>query len=95
MKEEAKTTIMSMILDLPKDVETAIALQARAAHMPTEEYLAQIVEHAVENRRRAAANQLRAHLDVMAASTTPETTAEQMESALEEALAAARPSRQW
>ena len=84
---------MSMILELPKDVEAALAFQARAAQMPTELYLAKLVELAVANRRRAAGEQLRRHLDVMADSLNPDTTAEQMEAALDKALAAVRPIR--
>ena len=49
---------MSMILDLPKDVEAALASQARAAQMPTEQFLAKMVAQAIENRRRMAAAQL-------------------------------------
>lgn len=86
---------MSMILELPKDIEAALAFQARAAQMPTEQYLAHIVELAVENRRRMAAEQLRQHLDGMAECIAPETTTEQMEAALQDALAAVRPQRFW
>ncbi|MEI9814732.1 MAG: putative toxin-antitoxin system toxin component, PIN family [Acidobacteriota bacterium] len=57
---------MSLILELPKEIEAALALQARAAHMPTEQYLARLVERAVESRRRDAADQLVHHLDSMA-----------------------------
>ena len=42
---------MSIILKLPKEIEAALAFQARAAQMPTEKYLAHIVELAVENHR--------------------------------------------
>jgi hypothetical protein len=57
---------MSMIPDPPKDVEAALALQARAAHMPAEQYLTKMVECAIENRRRMAAEQLSRHLGVVA-----------------------------
>ena len=86
---------MSMTLELPKDVEATLAFQARAAQMSTELYLAQLVERAVEGRRRNAAEQLIKHLDVLAAEVAPDTTPEQMEAALEEALAAVRPKRSW
>ena len=86
---------MSMTLELPKDVEATLAFQARAAQMPTELYLAQLVERAVEGRRRSAAEQLVKHLGVMATEVAPDTTPEQMEAALEEALAAVRPKRSW
>jgi len=86
---------MSVTLDLPKDVEAALASQARAAQMPTDQYLAKIVEHAVALRRRRAADELARQLDVMASHVPPETTQEQMETAPEEALAAVRPKRNW
>ena len=86
---------MSMILELPKDIEAALAFQARAAHMPTETYLAKMVERAVENRRRMASEQLSHHLGVMADSVAPDTTTEQMEAAFDDALAAVRPHRGW
>lgn len=86
---------MSMILDLPKDVEAALAAQARAAQMAPEQFLAKMVAQAVENRRRAAAAQLAGHLDTMAATIAPETTTAEMEAALEDALAAVRPHRTW
>jgi hypothetical protein len=86
---------MSFTLDLSKDIEATLASQARAAHMPTERYVAQIVEHAVKLQRRRAADALEKHLEVMASQVTPGTTPEEMEAALEEALAAARPQRNW
>ena len=86
---------MSVILDLPKDVEAALASQARAARMPTERYVAHIVERALELRRRRAAQDLELHLDSMASQVAPETKPEEMEAALEEALAAVRPQRNW
>jgi hypothetical protein len=86
---------MSMTLELTEDVEAVLMFHARAARMPTERYLANLVERAVESRRRAAADQLGEHLDSMAAQIVPATTAEQMEAALEEALIAVRPHRVW
>ena len=86
---------MSVILELPKDVEAALASQARAARMPTERYVAHIVERALELRRRHAAQNLEQHLDSMASQVVPETTPEEMETALEEALADVRPQRRW
>lgn len=95
VEREIEETAMSMILELPKDVEATLAFQARAAHMPTEQYLAMVVERAVENRRRMAGEQLSRHLDVMAGCVAPETTPEQMEAALDDALATVRPHRGW
>lgn len=95
VEREIEENAMSMILELPKDVEAALAFQARAAQMPTEQYLAKMVERAVENRRRTAGELLSRHLDVMADSLQPHTTSEQMEAAFDEALAAVRPQRGW
>lgn len=86
---------MSVILELPKDVEAALASQARAARMPTERYVAHIVERALELRRRHAAQNLEQHLDSMASHVAAETTPEEMEAALEEALTDVRPRRRW
>lgn len=86
---------MSMILELPEDIEATLAFQARAAQMPTEQYLAKMLERAVENRRRMAGEQLSRHLNAMADSVRPDTTSEQMEAAFDEALAAVRPHRGW
>jgi hypothetical protein len=86
---------MSVILELPKDVEAALASQARAARMPTERYVAYIVERALELRRRHAAQHLEQHFDSMASQVAPETTPEEMEAALEEALTDVRPQRRW
>ena len=86
---------MSMTLELPEEVEAALAAQARAAQMPTERYLAQIVERAMEGRRRSAVEQLVRNLDVMAGKVATETTPEQMEAAFEDALASVRPQRVW
>jgi hypothetical protein len=63
--------------------------------MPAEHYLVHIVELAVENRRRIAAEQLGPHLEEMAECIAPETTSEQMEAALQDALAAIRSQRAW
>lgn len=84
-----------MTFELPKDVEAALAFQARAARMPSEEYLAKIVQRAVENRCRLAVEQLIRHLDVMADQVMPDTSPEQIEVALNDALAAVRPHRIW
>lgn len=65
---------MSIVLKLPKDIEAAFAFQARAAQMPTERYLAHIVELAVESRRRMAAERVRHHLATMAECIAPGTT---------------------
>lgn len=86
---------MSMTLDLPKDIEAALAAQARAAQMEPEQFLAKMVAQAIENRRRVAAAELVGHLDVMAESVARDTSTAEMEAALEDALAAVRPHRNW
>jgi hypothetical protein len=86
---------MSVTLNLSKDIEATLAFQARAAQMPTERYVTQIVEQAVKLQRRRAAEALEKHLDVMSSQVAPGTTPDEMEAALEEALAAVRPQRSW
>ena len=63
--------------------------------MSTERYVADIIGSAIEHSRVRAAGDLERQLDVMAAQIPAETTPEQMEAALEEALAAVRPRRGW
>ncbi len=56
--------------------------QARAAQMPADRYLAEIVANALERKHRRDVTNLADHLDkAMAADVAPETTAEQMEAA--------------
>ncbi len=86
---------MDMIIELSDENAAVLASQARAARMPPERYLAQIVARALESQHSHAAGQLGQHLDYMASQVRPETTPEQMEAALEEALAAVRPRRSW
>ncbi len=86
---------MSLTIELSKDVEAALASQASAAQVPTERYVAEIIEEALKRRERNAVNELKAHLDDMAGAVAPGTTREEMESALEEALSAVRPPRNW
>ena len=86
---------MSLTIDLPEELEAALAFQARAAHMDTEHYLAQIVERALKRQRQRAPKNLRQNLDTVAAQVLPETTSEEMEAALDAALAEVRPHRNW
>src|SRR5438128_2540828 len=81
-----RTSPMAVTVELSPEKEAALASQARAAHMPPERYLAEIVERALEIQQRRAAETLGRHLDSMAATISPETTADEMEAALEEAL---------
>lgn len=86
---------MSLTIDLSKELEAALASQARAARMDTEDYLKQIVEHALKLQRESAVRSLQIQLDQVAAQVLPETTPEEMEAAIEAALADARPQRSW
>lgn len=63
--------------------------------MLTNRYLAQIVAHALDARHRNKVQKLEKHLDYMASQVVPETTAEEMEAALQEALDHVRQQRTW
>lgn len=82
-------------IELSEKDAAVLASQAQAVHMAPERYLSEIVSRALERQQRSAAADLAGHLDVMAARILPGTTAEEMEAALEEALAAVRPRRSW
>lgn len=86
---------MNMTIDLSERYATALEAQARAARMPTERYLAHIVARALERQHRRDAENLEHHLGYMASQVLPETTSDQMEAALEEALSHVRPHRSW
>lgn len=86
---------MNLNIDLSEQYAAALEAQARAAHMPTERYLAHIVTRALEIRHRRDVENLAQHLDDMAAQVAPETTPEEMEAALSEALGDVRPHRSW
>jgi len=84
-----------MTIDLSDKDAAALASQARAASMPPERYLSFIIARALERQHTRAAEELAQHLDHMASQVRPETGPEEMEAALEEALAAVRPRRGW
>ena len=86
---------MNLTIDLSEQNAAALEAQARAARMPTERYLAYIVARALERQHRRDAENLGKHLDTMASKVAPETTSEEMEAALQEALAHVRPYRSW
>lgn len=86
---------MNVTIDLSDQNAAALAAQARAAHMPTERYLAHIVERALDSQHRGDQAALERHLDSMATAVIPETTPEEMEAALGEALRTVRPQRHW
>jgi len=86
---------MNLTIDLPDHNAAEIEVQARAARMPADRYLALIIAHALESRHRNKVHKLEKHLDDMASRVVPETTAEEMEAALQEALDHVRPRRNW
>jgi len=86
---------MNLTIDLPEQTAAVLEAQARAAHMPAERYLAQIVARALENQHRRDVEKLQLHLDQMASQVAPETTTDEMEAALEAALEHVRPRRSW
>jgi hypothetical protein len=86
---------MNLTIDLSEQNAAALEAQARAAHMPAEQYLAHIVARALERQHQRDAVNLAKHLDYMASQVAPDTTAEEMEAALQEALAQVRPHRSW
>jgi hypothetical protein len=77
---------MNLTIDLSDNNAAELEAQARAAHMPTDRYLAEIVAHALESRHKRKAQRLEEHLDTWASYVVPGTTAEEMEAALQEAL---------
>jgi chromosomal replication initiation ATPase DnaA len=86
---------MNLTIDLSEENAAALEKQARAARMPAERYLAHIVAQALERQRRRDAQNLAQHLDHMASQVAPETTTDEMEAALQEALSQVRPRRSW
>jgi hypothetical protein len=84
---------MNLTIDLSEQDAAVLEAQARAARMPAEHYLVCIVERALARQHQRDAENLRKHLDYMASQVAPDTTIEEMEAALQEALAQARPQR--
>jgi hypothetical protein len=86
---------MNLTIDMSEQNAAALEAQARAARMPAERYLAHIVACALERQHLRDAENLEQHLDSMASQVAPETTTEEMEAALQEALTHVRPRRSW
>jgi len=86
---------MNLTINLSEQNAAVLEAQARAARTTAELYLAHIVTRALELQRHRSAETLERHLDRMASQVAPETTAEEMEAALQEALANVRPRRDW
>ena len=86
---------MNLTIDLSDQNAVELEAQARAARMPADRYLVEIIAHALESRHRSKVHKIEDHLDIMASHVVPGTTAEQMEAALQEALDHVRQHRTW
>ena len=86
---------MNLTIDLSEQNAAALEAQARAARMPAGDYFARIVARALERQHRRDAENLGRHPDYMASQVAPDTTTEEMEAALQEALMQVRPHRSW
>jgi len=86
---------MNMTINLSDQNAAELEAQARAAQMPVDRYLAEVVAHALESRHRIKVRQLEEHLDYMASQVKPGTTTEEMEKALQDALDHVRQKRSW
>jgi hypothetical protein len=86
---------MNLTIELPEQNVASLEAQARAARMPAERYLAYIVTRALESQRRRDVENLEKHLGYMDSHVAPETSTEEMEAALQEALTHVRPLRNW
>jgi len=86
---------MSITIELSEHNAAELEAAAREARMPADRYLAKIVAHALEARQRSKVQKLEEHLDYMASQVVPGTTADEMEAALQEALAHVRQHRTW
>jgi len=84
---------MNVTIGLTEEHAAELEAQARAARMPADRYLAEVVAHALESRHRDKVRKLEQHLDTMAAQVVPGTTADEMETALEAALSQVRQHR--
>jgi DNA/RNA-binding domain of Phe-tRNA-synthetase-like protein len=70
---------MNLTIDLSEQNAAELEAEARAARMPADRYLAQIVAHALESRHKNKVQRLEQHLHYMAAQVVPGTTADEME----------------
>jgi hypothetical protein len=86
---------MNLTIDLSEQNAAELEAAAREARMPADRYLEKIVAHALETRHRSKVQKLEEHLDYMASQIVPGTAADEMEAALQEALAHVRQHRTW
>jgi hypothetical protein len=95
-----------LVIHLSPEEEEALTAKARARDVSLEEYAHELLRRNLlragsaapapeGEERRQAADQLMQHLDSMAAKVAPETTQEDLESAIDEALREAGTRRHW
>ena len=84
---------MSITIDLSEQNAAELEAAAREARMPADRYLEKVVAQALESRHRRKVRELEEHLDTMASQVVPGATADEMEAALQEALAHVRQQR--
>ena len=84
---------MSITIDLSEQNMIELEAAAREARMPADHYLAQVVAQALETRHWSKVQKLEQQLDDMASQVIPDTSAGEMEAALQEALAHVRQQR--
>ena len=84
---------MSVTIGLSDRNAAELEAQARAARMPADRYLEEVVARVLENRHKSKVNKLEEHLDTMASHVVPGTTADEMEAALRDALDRVRQHR--
>jgi hypothetical protein len=77
---------MNVTIGLSDQNAAELEAQARAARMPADRYLEEVVAHVLENRHKSKVHNLEEHMDTMASHVAPGTTADEMEAALQEAL---------
>ena len=77
---------MKLTIGLSDQNAAELEAEARAAKMPADRFLEQLIAHALESCHKSKVQKLEEHLDTMASHVVPGTPAEQMEAALEEAL---------
>ena len=70
---------MNVTIGLSDQNAAELEAQARAARMPADRYLEEVVAHVLENRHRSKVHKLEEHLDTMASHVVPGTTADEME----------------
>ncbi|MBS1835835.1 MAG: hypothetical protein JST65_24170 [Acidobacteria bacterium] len=80
-------------MDLPPEVEETLSGKARAANVPVERYTIDLVTRALAADRNA--DEMETFLNQMARNAPIQGSEEELEAAIEEALAAVRPKRIW